>query len=75
MPDNALANQLAVEAERMLNATSETYISGDDVARAIGRDPEEAAVHDAFREIERRGTLKLDGWRGGMGLPAFVGLP
>jgi hypothetical protein len=75
MPDSVLANQLTVEAERMLNATSKTYVDGDDVARAVGRDPKDADVHQAFREVERRGTLKLEGWRGGMGLPAFVGLP
>jgi hypothetical protein len=75
VPDVALANQLTVEAERLLNAASESYIDGDDVARAIGRDPEDADVYHAFREVERRGTLKLDGWGGGMGLPHFVGLP
>jgi hypothetical protein len=75
MPDIALANnQLTVEAERMLSATSETYIDGEDVARAIGRNPADAAVRDAFREVERQGRLKIEGWRGGMGLPAFVGL-
>jgi hypothetical protein len=75
MPDAALANQLTVEAERLLSATSETYIDGDDVAKTIGRDPDDADVYDAFREIERRGTLKLEAWGGGMGLPHLVGLP
>jgi hypothetical protein len=75
MPDAALANQLTVEAERLLSATSENYIDGGDVAKAIGRDPKDADVYRAFREIERRGTLKLDAWRGNMELPAFVGLP
>jgi hypothetical protein len=75
MPDAALADQLTVEAERLLSATSETYIDGNDVAKAIGRDPDDADVYDAFREIERRGTLKLEAWGGGMGLPHLVGLP
>ncbi len=75
VPDAVLANELTVEAERMLSSTSETFVDGDDVTRGIGRDPEDVGVYHAFREIERRGTLKLEGWRGGMGLPAFVGLP
>jgi hypothetical protein len=74
MPDAALANQLTVEAERLLNATSHNYIDGDDVAAAIGRDPKDPDVYNAFREIDRRGTLKLDAWRGNMELPALVGL-
>jgi hypothetical protein len=71
----ALANELAVEAERMLAAAAHNHVDGEDVARAIGRDPEDADVHHAFREVERQGRLKIEGWRGGMGLPAFVSLP
>jgi hypothetical protein len=44
------------------------------VARAIGRDPADAAVRDASREVERQGRLKIEGWRGGHGPAAFVGL-
>ncbi|HEY4916778.1 MAG TPA: hypothetical protein VIH92_07695 [Solirubrobacteraceae bacterium] len=75
MPDAALANQLTVEAERLLNATSHNYIDGDDVARAVGRDPQDADVYLAFREVQRRDSLKLDAWGGGMGLPHIVGPP
>jgi hypothetical protein len=75
MPDAALANELTAEAERMLNSTSGSHVDAQDVARGIGRDPNDSDVYHAFREIERRGTLKLEAWRGGMGLPAFVGLP
>ena len=75
VPDDALANELAAAAERMLSATSETSVDAEDVAREAGRDPDDSDVRNAFKEIERRGTLKLDGWRGGMGLPAFVSRP
>lgn len=75
MPNAALANELAVEAERMLAATAHSYVDGEDLARAIGREPEDVDVYHAFREVERQGRLKIEGWRGGMGLPAFVGLP
>jgi hypothetical protein len=75
MPDSALADQLTEVAERLLNATSETYVDGDDVAREAGYDPEDVGLYEAFREIERRGTLKVDGWRGAVNLPGFVGLP
>jgi hypothetical protein len=59
----------------MLSATSGTFVDAEDVAREIGRDPQDSDVRNAFKEIERRGTLKLDNWRGGMGLPAFVSRP
>jgi hypothetical protein len=60
MPDDALANDLAAAAERMLSATSGTSVDAEDVAREIGRDPNDSDVRNAFKEIERRGTLKLD---------------
>jgi hypothetical protein len=75
VPDDALANALATAAERMLSTISGTSVDAEDVAREIGRDPNDPDVRNAFREIERRGTLKLEAWRGGMGLPAFVSRP
>lgn len=75
MPDDALANELAAAAERMLSAIGGTSVDAEDVAREVGRDPDDSDVRNAFKEIERRGTLKLEAWRGGMGLPAFVSRP
>lgn len=75
VPDAALADHLTESAERLLHATDCGYIEGADIARAVGRNPREPAVHHAFREIERRGTLRLEAWEGGMGLPQIIALP
>jgi hypothetical protein len=75
VPDSALADALTDAAERLLNATDGSFIAGGDVAREIGRDPKDPAVYHAFREVQRRGTLRLEAWEGGMGLPRMVGLP
>lgn len=73
VPDSALADELTAVAERLLNATEDSFIDGDDVARAIDRDPEDIAVYNAFREIERRGTLTVE-FAGGQRVSS-VGLP
>jgi hypothetical protein len=75
MPDQALIDQLVQAATDMLNATSERFVDGEDVVRAIGRDPAEQAVYDSLREIDRRRLLTVEAWRGGMGLPAQISLP
>ncbi len=74
MPDAALADELTNAATRLLNATDGNWVDAADVAREIGRDANDPAVYKAFREIERRGTLRLQAWTGGMGLPRMVGL-
>jgi hypothetical protein len=45
-----------------------------EVGCATDRDPEDVDMYDAFREIQRRGTLRIEGWPGGMGLPQSIGL-
>lgn len=75
MPDSELADQLTTAAERLLNATDGSFVTGSEVAQEIDRDPNDPAVYYAFREVQRRGTLRLDSWEGGMGLPRMVGLP
>ena len=63
------------EAARGLIARSEHgAVSGDDVARAIGCDPRDAKIYEAFLEIERRGSLHLGSWGGAVHLPHAVHL-
>jgi len=71
MPDSALADLLTETAERLLNSIDGNFVEGDNVAREAG----DAAVYHAFREIERRGMLRLEAWEGGMGLPRMISLP
>jgi hypothetical protein len=77
MPDADLMKSLTDAAYRLISATTSGEVDGVDVAREIGRDPEDpnAELHHAFWNINRRGDLECDGWRGGMGLPYRVRLP
>jgi len=75
MPDAELCGVLTAEAHRLIEASTSGCVDGVDVAHAIGRDPGNVDLYHAFRELERRGALDLEGWRGGMGLPAFVRRP
>lgn len=74
MPDLALADLLEVSAKRLLAETNESWVSSDDVARAVDVDPEDVRLYDAWREIQRRGTMRVEGWPGGMGNPQQIGL-
>jgi hypothetical protein len=75
MPDSALADLLTETAERLVNATDGNFVEGDDVVREAGREAGDPAVYHAFREVERRGTLRLEAWGGDMGLPHMIALP
>jgi hypothetical protein len=77
MPDDALVQELTDVALRLISASIDGIVEGEDVARAIGRDPEDpnAELHHAFREIQRQGRLSVRAWEGGMGLPADIRLP
>jgi hypothetical protein len=75
VPDDQLIDQLVEAAKRLIAENDRGIVDGDDVARAIGRDPEADGLYDAFCVIEQRGVLKLDAWGGGMGLPHGVQLP
>jgi hypothetical protein len=72
MADPDLRKRLVEATKALIAATGSRYADGADVARYIDRDPDDAEVYDAFREMGRLGELDLQGWRGGMGLPAFV---
>jgi hypothetical protein len=74
MPDIALADSLEVSAKRLLAETSESFVSSDDVARAIDVDPEDDRLYEAWRLIERRGIMRVEAWPGGMGNPQQIGL-
>jgi hypothetical protein len=75
MPNAALADELTQAAEQLLETTDDNFITGNEVARKAGCNPDDPSVYKAFREIERRGTLRLEAWEGGMGLPRMIGLP
>jgi hypothetical protein len=68
-----IADSLEVSAKRLLAETSEEWVPGDDVARAVDLNPDDPDAYHAFRLIQKRGTLRLETWQGGMGLPQHVG--
>jgi hypothetical protein len=69
-----LADQLTAAALRLIEESMTGSVDAEEVAKEVGRSPD-AEVYWAFRDVERRGDLAFDGWRGGMGVPAFVSLP
>ena len=75
MPNADLVDELTRTAIEMINADMTGTVDGEAVAQRIGRSGRDSEVYWAFQEIRRRGDLRLDAWRGGMGLPAFVRLP
>jgi len=76
MADGDLADQLTDAAHRLLGETHEAFVDGDAVARAVGRQPGDPAVFQAFQQIHQRGTLTLASWGAAPhGLPHEVGLP
>lgn len=72
MPDEQLQEQLLDTARRLAADSRTGDVDGEDVARELGCDPNDAALYDAFRVAEHRGELECQAWRGGMGLPAMV---
>jgi len=70
--EHDLADELTQAAERLLHDTHAPFVDGDAVARAIGRDPKDPAVYQAFQTIQARGTLTLKSWGSGHGLPHEV---
>jgi hypothetical protein len=76
MPDEALADLLETSAERLLaEKPPGSWVSPDDVAGAVGVDPQDVGLHDAWREIQKRGKLNTRGWPdSGMGIPQQIGL-
>jgi len=73
--DNGLVAQLEEAAKTLIERSEGDAVDGDDVARAVGREPSDPDVYTAFLEIERRGTLSLSTWGGAMNLPHAVALP
>ena len=75
MSEGHLADELTQAAQRLLEETHAPFVDGDTVARAVGRDPKDPAVYQAFQLIQTRGTLTLKSWGSGHGLPHEVGGP
>ncbi len=69
-----LVCELEEAAKGLLARSDRGAVEGDDVARAIGREPGDPDVYKAFLEIERRGTFDLASWGGAMNLPHAVRL-
>lgn len=73
--DADLRDRLLSAARELIAASDDGSVDGEDVARSLHCDVEDPSVYSAFREIERRGDLRLEGWGGAMGLPYDVRVP
>lgn len=74
MPDDELVREITDVTLRLISASRSGEVDGEEVAREIGRDPEDVDLYDAFREAERRGSFEVASWAGGMGLPEMIRL-
>ncbi len=75
LADHNLVTELEEAAQGLIARTDRGAVEGDDLARAVGREPSDPDVYNAFLEIERRGTLRLGTWGGAMNLPHAIQLP
>ncbi len=75
MPDEVLIDELVAAAYDLIQKSDSGIVTGDEVARSIGRDPADGGLYDAFQAIEQRGVLAIRSWRDGVGLPGSVQLP
>jgi hypothetical protein len=74
MPDDELVREITDATLRLISASRSGDVQGEEVARDIGRDPDDVDLYYAFREAERRGSFEVVGWAGGMGLPLMIRL-
>lgn len=75
MPDANLVGDVMHAAQQLIEESVSGEIDGTDIARAIGRDPDDIQLYYVLRDADRRGDLECPAWRGGMALPAIVRLP
>jgi hypothetical protein len=74
-PKADLVAEVTHTALQMISADRTGMVDGEKIAAELGRGPHDADMYYAYREIQRRGDLDFDAWRGGMGLPGIVKLP
>lgn len=74
-PHADLVAEVTRTALQMISAERTAMVDGEKIAADLGRGPHDMDMYYAFREIQRRGDLDFDAWRGGMGLPGIVKLP
>jgi hypothetical protein len=74
VPDADLTEAVTEAALRLISASRTGTIEGVDVARELGRDPDDVDLYSAFKEAVRRGDLEAY-FPGGMGMPHLVRLP
>ena len=67
-----LQEQIIETARRMAEESPTDQVSGEDIAREVGVEPNNPAVHEALKVGSERGELACQGWHGDSGLPTRV---
>lgn len=67
-----LHEQIIETARRMAEENPNDQVSGEDIARKAGLEPDNPAVHEALKVGSERGDLACQGWHGDSGLPTRV---
>ena len=74
-PPADLVAEVMQTALQMISTERTGMVDGEKIAAELGRGPHDMDMYYTYREIQRRGDLDFDAWRGGMGLPGIVKLP
>ncbi len=72
MADEQLQEKIIETAVRMAEESPTDDVAGEEIARELGREPDDPAVHEALRVGSERGDLACQGWHGDSGLPTRV---
>lgn len=72
MPNEELIQQLVAAVKELAQDSPSGEVEGEAVPERLGIDTEGADLYYAFKVAEERGLIRVQGWRGGMGLPYTV---
>ena len=66
--------RLYTDTLRVIDGATSRSTTGEAVATATGRDPDGPDLHYAYKELGRKGWLKVENGAG-MGLPSYLARP
>ena len=72
MTNAGLVDELVNAALKLIALGDDAVVDAEAVARAIGREPDDSELPEAFVAIDLQGLLMLDTWDRDTGLPRAV---
>jgi hypothetical protein len=72
MPDEELIQRVKRATRELADASPDGDVAGEQVAEKLGMNPDDVALHHAFKVAASRGDFQCEAWEGGMGLPGII---